>query len=273
MAVISNPSPEVWQMLGASSNEAPADPHTEPQDERQPLMEAQELLDLMMARHSARGAFDPDRPLDPDVLHLILRAATWAPTAHNMQNFEFVVVRDKSLLQRLSELQSAASPEFIKENYAQLSFSDDELAAKKTGLLASQFPPEWVSAEAQEGRLAPEPAPLGPQVSDGPVLMVMHYDPSRRAPSSEGDFLGNISLGCVIENMWLMATSLGIGFHIISSLAGEPLVGQVKQLLAIPEGRQVALAIRLGYELEDAQTPRVRRELTDFVSRDNWAPK
>jgi len=236
-------------------------------------MEPQQLLDLMMARHSSRGPFDPDRPLDPDVLHLILRAATWAPTAHNMQNFEFVVVRDKALLAKLGELRSAASPEFIRENYAQLSFSEDELAAKKTGLLASQFPEDWVGDDAQQGRLAPGPSPLGSQISDGPVLMVMHYDPARRAPASQGDFLGAISLGCVIENMWLMATSLGIGFHIVSSLANEPLVAQVKQLLNIPEGRAVALGIRLGYPMEDAQDKRVRRELTDFVSRDEWAPR
>ena len=230
-----------------------------------------ELLDLMMARHSSRGPFDPDRPIEADALHQILRAATWAPTAHNMQNFEFVVVRDKAVLAQLSELESATSPVFIQENFAQLSFSEAELAAKKTGLLADRFPPEWTSEAAQQGRLVSEMRPLGSQVREGPVLMVLVYDPARRAPASENDFLGAISLGCVIENMWLMATSLGIGFHIISPLANEPLVEDVKRVLAIPAELAVALSIRLGYPIGDAPGPRVRRDLTDFVSRDRYS--
>ena len=35
----------------------------------------------------------------------------------------------------------------------------------------------------------------------------------RRSP---GDVLGMMSLGCVMENMWLMAESLGIRFHILA---------------------------------------------------------
>ena len=235
------------------------------------MIEPSELLELVTARHSSRGPFDPYRPIDPDALHLILRAATWAPTAHNMQNFSFVVVRDLDVLQRLSQLQSATSPVFIKENYAQLSFSESELASKKTGLLADRFPPEWTSAAAQQGLLAPEARPLGPQVGEGPVLMVLVYDPAQRAPASDGDFLGAISLGCVIENMWLMATSLGIGFHIISPLASQPLVDDVKQVLGIPPELAVALGIRLGYPIGDDPGPRVRRDLTDFVSRDKMS--
>jgi hypothetical protein len=34
-----------------------------------------------------------------------------------------------------------SSAEFIRENYAQLSLSEDELIAKGTGLLATMFPP------------------------------------------------------------------------------------------------------------------------------------
>ena len=47
-------------------------------------------------------------------------------------------------------------------------------------------------------------------VSSSAILFIL-YDPSRRAPASEGDFLGILSLGCAMENMWLMANSLGIG--------------------------------------------------------------
>ena len=164
-------------------------------------MNPDDLLTLIKQRHSSRGSFDPHRSVDVDILHQIFAAATWAPTAHNMQNYELVLVRDQATLTAIAGLESAPSPAFIQENYKQLSFSEDELAAKKTGLLASQFPPEWLSDEAQRGELTEPATPLGPQVARGPALLIVLYDPSRRAPASGGDFLGAISLGCMIENM------------------------------------------------------------------------
>jgi len=229
-------------------------------------MTPDELLELIEQRHSSRGPFDDDRPIGTDELHQILEAATWAPTAHNMQNFEIVVVHDPALLASLSELSAPPSPVFVAENYKQLSFSEDELQAKKVGLLAAQFPPAWMTPEAQAGELVQPASPLGEQVRRGPVLLVVTYDPSRRAPASENDFLGAISLGCMIENMWLMATALGIDFHIISSLANEPIADAAKEILCIPCEQTIALSIRLGHSTTQHQGPRVRRDLADFVS-------
>ena len=82
------------------------------------------------------------------------------------------------------------------------------------------FPPSWRKPdfrldEVNDDELAAMRRPL----PAAPLLLVVVYDPSRRAPASEGDFLGIISLGCVMENMWLAAESLGIGMQIVSSLS------------------------------------------------------
>jgi len=58
-------------------------------------MNAKEVLELIKSRKSSRGLFDENRPIDPATLQNILEAATWAPTAHNMQNFEIIVVEDE----------------------------------------------------------------------------------------------------------------------------------------------------------------------------------
>ena len=60
-----------------------------------------------------------------------------------MQNFEIVVVDDERLLKRLGNLNTIPSPEFIRENYEQLSMTEEELARKKVGILGNQFPPSW----------------------------------------------------------------------------------------------------------------------------------
>jgi len=233
-------------------------------------MDTQDLLRLIKERKSSRELFDENRPIDPAVLQNILEAATWAPTAHNMQNFEIVVVDDKSILKQISELGSAISPVFLRENYPQLSFSEEELRQRKTGILGNQFPPAWLSEEAQAGKLTPPPGKLGEPIRRGPVLLLIVYDPNRRAPASEGDFLGVMSLGFMLENVWLMAAAQGVGLHVISAFGNEPLSGEVKKLLNIPSELELTLGIHLGYPVGDDQGPRVRRDVEDFVSYNRY---
>ena len=97
----------------------------------------------------------------------------------------------------------------------------------------------------------------------GPVMLVVIYDPSRRAPASEGDFLGIISLGCLMENLWLEAEALGLGVQIVSSLADA---AALKDILGIPENLRVAFSVRLGYPVKQPEDYlRVRRDVEDFT--------
>lgn len=89
------------------------------------------LLRIIQQRHSEPGPFDPDGPISGQQLGLILEAARWAPTPHNMQNFEILVVDDKEKLNTIQKFQSDASETFLRESYAQLSFSEEELIATK----------------------------------------------------------------------------------------------------------------------------------------------
>jgi nitroreductase len=115
---------------------------------------------------------------------------------------------------------------------------------------------------------------LGKLIQTSPVLLIAVYDPSKRAPASEGDFLGIMSLGCVMENMWFMAHSRGIGFHVLSTLSADPAEKEVKRLLNIPENLKIAFACRLGYPVS---TPtkylRVRRDIEDFTHYNRFGNK
>lgn len=227
----------------------------------------EDILKLIKTRKSDRGLFDPRRKVARQDIEQILEAGSWAPTAHNMQNFEIVAVDDEALLNRISRVESRVSPEFIRENYRQLLFSQDELKQKKTGLIADSFPPLWVTPEAAQG-IMPDaaPEPLGRLVQAGPALLFVLYDPSRRAPASEGDFLGAVSLGCVLENMWLMAHALGISLHVMSSLAAPDAARELKGILGIPENLEIVFALRLGYPVAiHEHYLRVRRDVEDFT--------
>ena len=235
-----------------------------------------EIRDLIQQRHSTRAPFDPGHPVAEEDLRQILEAGRWAPTVHTMQNFEVIVVDDPKVIERLGSLQSRISAVFLRENYQQLALSEEELLRRKVGILGTMFPPSWRATGADFEKVARESAPSSLQstIRGSPTLLVVVYDPARRAPASEGDFLGIMSLGCLMENMWLMAESLGIGFQIMSVFGGETIEEQVKEVLGVPQSMKIAFAVRLAYPSSSPGKPlRVRRDVEDFVYHNRFGSR
>jgi nitroreductase len=231
-----------------------------------------DLLKIIQERQSTRVSFDPHRSVGRNDLRQIMEAARWAPTPHNMQNFEIVVVDDKALLRKLGNIRSSVSESFVRENYRQLSFSKKELLQKKVGILGTYFPPAWRDP-ARFGEVLGEErlSSLEDTMDGSPAALVVVYDPRERAPASEGDFLGILGLGCVMENMWLTAQALKIGFQIMSVFAGEKIEGDVKRVLGIPRHLKIAYAVRLGYPVRPTNGyTRVRRDAEGVVHHNRY---
>ena len=55
-----------------------------------------------MLRRSTRKYLDT--PVEPEKLERVLRAAMQSPTGHNAQEWEFLVIREKETLRRISEI-------------------------------------------------------------------------------------------------------------------------------------------------------------------------
>jgi nitroreductase len=233
------------------------------------------LLKLMQERQSVRMSFDTEHPIARQDLHQILEAGRWAPTAHNMQNFEIIIVDDEKLLESIGNIKRPISVTFIRENYQQLSFSEKELKRKKTGLLGTMFPPSWRDPDFRLNiNDKKKDSSMQRPFPKCPLMLFIVYDPGKRAPASEGDFLGILSLGCVMENMWLMSNSLGISFHIMSSLSSDTAEKEVKNILNIPENLKIALSCRLGYaDSKHAKYLRVRRDIKDFTKHNKYGHK
>ena len=219
---------------------------------------AERLRHLICARHSTRAPFDPRWHVGSHELDAIVDAARWSPTPHNMQNFELIVVDDPARLSELGSLHAPISPEFVKETEPLLARSQEELELRQTGLLAAQF------AGLGSSR------PLAELIAGAPMLIVVVYDTSQRAPASKHDVLGMIGLGCVLENMWLTAQALHLDAQVVSSFSGESVEPSVKKLLAIPDPWRIAYVLRIGHAITAASAHRVRRDPPRFVHRDHF---
>ena len=228
-----------------------------------------ELAAIIRTRHSARDPFDPAQPPSEADLGAILEAARWAPTAHNMQNYEVVIVDDPDVLARIGRVPTTTSPAFLRENHDQLSFSETELIRKGTGLLATLFPPAWRDPDGEHNQF--ERGFLEGTMRSCPVVLIVIYDSRTRAPASEGDMLGIMSLGCVMQNMWLTAESRGIGMQIMSVFSSTPVQEALQVILSLPPHMHIAFACRLGHPVAPpGRYLRVRRSVRRFRHRNSY---
>jgi nitroreductase len=231
------------------------------------------FLTLIQKRHSTRGPFDPDRAVTTQQVKLILEAARWAPTPNNMQNFSIVVVDDKERLDAIAKIPAEMSETYLRETYEHISFSEAELSLKKTGTLANIYPRAWTDPEAwnPESDATSQLTQLGKAVLQPQVLLVVLHDSGLHSPDSKGDALGLMGLGCVMENMWLMSESEGLGMHVLTVFRNGVVERQVQHALQIPSPMKIAFACSLGYPASPtAPYLRVRRELEDFVHHNRF---
>jgi nitroreductase len=233
-----------------------------------------EVMEAIKQRHSSRVPFDPNKPVTKDTLTQLLEAARWTPTGHNMQNYEIIVIDDKATLEKIGNVKSTVQEVFLRDNLTHLSFSDEELKRKKVGIAADGFPPDWVDpAKISEVAAKSSPIPVGNYIRGSPTLLVVLYDPSRKAPAQAVDVYGFMSLGCLMENIWLAAEALGVGMQILSLSATASVEKELKQILGVPEQLKIAYIIRLGYPTAPVKGIRVRRDIEDFTHHNKYGGK
>lgn len=223
-------------------------------------------LDAIRDRHSARAPFDPQRRITSEELASLLDAARWAPTAHNMQNFEIVAIDDPDQLGALGTIETHVTDAFLAENRTHVVSSIEELRARGYGLLASTFPPKWLDPTTRAADLPP--GRLANVLRGAPLVLLVLFDARERAPGSDRD--GLLSLGCVLENLWLAADALGLAAQMISSVANEATAASIRRVLGIPDHLAIAYALRIGMPLAPTPTPRIRREIPAFVHHNRY---
>lgn len=79
-----------------------------------------------------------------------------------------------------------------------------------------------------------------------------------------------MSLGCVMQNMWLVASSLGVGFQVQSVFGAEPVEREARRLLGFADAMRIGFAVRLGYPKATDKYLRVRRDIEDFTHRNGF---
>jgi 5,6-dimethylbenzimidazole synthase len=201
------------------------------------------LEQVMLHRRDVRGNnFLPDEVPDA-IIDKILHSASLAPSVGFSQPWEFVVIRDEAVKQRI-----AASFE-VENSKAADAFCDD----KK----------EMYARLKLEG------------IHEAPVNIAVFYRPEQEPVLGQNTMpeVGEYSVVCAVQNMWLMSRALNVGMGWVSILDPQT----VKDILNSPPQNKLVAYLCFGYVGEFFSTPelerlkwKARKPLESAVHRDTY---
>jgi nitroreductase len=245
-----------------------------------------EVIKAIKDRHTYRGMFQ-DRKVDKATLLQLIEAARWAPSGHNSQPWNFLVIDDKKMIR---ELVAIATDNFNKVQKTRkdvkklvqlwwqwLRWSEEELEAVGDGMYMHEVPQalweEMIKTRSiEELRLKVmevfSPEKRASQIIGSPCVIFALLNKARKIPNFSQDVMELTSIGAAIQNLRLAVHSLGLAAHEVSLLYDLPQTRQeISERLGIPPHYQIVSAMRIGYPGKPSISQRtdVRRPLEKLV--------
>jgi len=213
-----------------------------------------DLYDAMRTTAAIRE-FTSD-PLPDDVLHRILDHARFAPSGGNRQGVRLVLVRDRTIRERLAELNQPGARRYAAQS-----------AAGEVPWNSLQPP----GPSAEQIAQTPVPRFFVEPVLTAAVVVVVLVDLAAIASTDQDlDRVGLISGASVyplVWNMLLAARAEGYGGTITTMAVPEE--DAVLELLGAPPGHALACIVPLGKPVKQPTRLR-RRPVEEFVTRERY---
>jgi 5,6-dimethylbenzimidazole synthase len=173
--------------------------------------DAQKLLQIIKARRDVRGNRFINKPIEREKLELILQAALSAPSVGYSQPWKFIIIRDESIKTSVVE-------NFSHENQKASKIFKEQSLYRQLKL---------------EG------------IKEAPINIAVLYEPKEKEVLGMTSMkrMGEYSVVCAVQNMWLMARALNIGIGWVSILNEERLLKTIK---APPQSQLIAY-LCVGY--------------------------
>ncbi len=199
------------------------------------MLNNNEFYELVANRRSIRG-YQKDKDVSDEIIRKILENARWAPSGGNGQPWEFIVVRDKEMRNKIADL-------FLKQQ-----------EHKREMEIAVRGEPRMTGAGF---RHAPVHTiiPGDPRVNES-------YPVRTREEKSDSHFYSGLANATLLIH--LAATSLGLGSQYVSDASSPYMATMLKVLLRVPEPLKVYHLIPIGYPAGPV-APRPRRELDEII--------
>lgn len=251
-----------------------------------------EFLDVIHKRKTSNGPF-LDKPVSREHQHLLVQAASRAPSHFNSQPWRFVLIEDKAKREKIAELGGAsmerliAEGKFFERYKPYFRFTEKEMEERRDGILIDQLPlplrpfTKQIMSKSSLGLLKTLQVPkvLGEDnrrlVAGSPLLLAALLDKEEYRPGQLSGFYSVLGLGMAIENIWLTTVELGMGIQFVSTPMEIPEAWEeVKRTIEVPDNLELMAVYRLGYLPPEKPRPRIdwksdhRKRISQYVFRD-----
>ena len=190
------------------------------------------LTHLINVRRSVRAL--KDTPVEKELVEQVIHAARFAPSGHNVQSTEYVVVQDQAMLRQVVRL-TAKSLETISGLFGNpllqpaLSWLFRD-RYENIGLIAKEFKLLAGMAEAGEDKI----------LHCAPALVVFH--------ARQSAVFAGVNANMAAQNASLMAQSLGLGaFYTGYVVFACEMDNSIPKLLGVPNHHRIYAGLALGH--------------------------
>lgn len=202
------------------------------------------FLDVLRRRRSIRAGFLKDEPVSEELIETILEAARWAPSAGNSQPWEFLVIREPEIRERIAEIYKAQMRDKIEIEEA---------------------------VRGQRRRVN-----AGLDFRHAPVHLLVLGDPRTndaypmRTKLDKWESHYHSSLANCVLQMLLTAEVLGLSSMYVSDVASPYFSVMLKSLLGIPDPLQIYHLLPIGFAKPSPTIHHPRRALEEMVHYERY---
>lgn len=238
-----------------------------------------DLLEAIVNRKTANSKF-AEKKVSNEHIELLIKMSSHCPSHFNSQPWRFIAITDEKIIGSIAKIagdsmvQLMDDGRFWKQYKKYFRFSEEEIEKTKDGIHIDHLPvvlkpfARTIFSETG-GKVKAKfkvPRILGNDeeklVASSPLLFVISLTKDEYKKEELSGFYSVISMGAVIQTLWLVTTSLGMGMQFISTPGEIPENWKaISDMLNIPDDYEMCAIFRMGYV-----DPAIKRPTIDWRS-------
>ncbi|MDZ4711537.1 MAG: nitroreductase family protein [bacterium] len=253
-----------------------------------------DLFEAILNRRTTNTAF-AEKKVSKEHSELLIRMASHSPSHFNSQPWRFIIAEDESIIKKIAKIAGDSmvslmdDGRFWKQYRKYFRFSEEEMEKTKDGIHIDHLPvflkPFAKSIFSEAGGkiiskfkvsriLGNDEEKL---VGTSPLLFIILLTKDEYKKEELSGFYSVISMGAVIQTLWLCTTAIGMGMQFISTPGEIPENWKaISDMLKIPDEYEMMAIFRMGYVDPEMKRPSIdwnsskRKSVSELAFQDQF---
>lgn len=234
-----------------------------------------DLFEAIKNRRTTNTSF-AEKKVSEEHIELLIRMASHSPSHFNSQPWRFIIIDDDKTIKKIAKIAGDSMAElmddgrFWKQYRKYFRFSEEEMEQTRDGIHIDHLPvflkPFAKSIFSEAGGkvisrfkvsriLGNDEEKL---VSTSPIIFAITLTKDEYKKEELSGFYSVISMGAVIQTLWLVTTAIGMGMQFISTPGEIPKQWEtLSEILAVEDNFELMAIFRMGYVDKNIKRPAI----------------